>query len=71
LEAYLCNPAVAQWIGKPKKSNGAGYASGSGGAETPAILPEFAKVWFQLCKPMGEVTLPFVQTAQTNGKVMF
>ena len=60
MEAYPCNPAVAQWIGKPKKSNGTGRASGSGGAETPAILPdeeEFAKVWFQFCKPMGEVTL--------------
>jgi len=56
LEAYLCNPTGCSYIGKPKKNNDVGCGSDSFGAETPAVLPGFAKLWFQLCKPMGEVT---------------
>ena len=41
-----------------------------GSAETQAILPIFAKLWFQLCTPMGEVTTLAARIGVQGGKVM-
>lgn len=40
------------------------------GVETPAILPGFAKLWFQLCKPIGKVTTAVARIWVQGGKVM-
>jgi hypothetical protein len=45
---------IVDW--QAEENNAVSRGSDSFVAETPAIQPDFAKLWFQLCKPMGEVT---------------
>ena len=54
----------------PGRGLSSGCASGSGGAATPTILPGFAKLWFQLCKPMGKVTPWIAPLDRFRGQTM-
>ena len=59
---------IVDW--QAEENNAVSHGSDSFVAETPAIQQDFAKLCFQLCKPMGEVTIFFVKPAETNGKVI-